>query len=465
MSSRLKHIRLFISVLATVSAIAIITILLVAYGQGYIYDYESGEITSGGLALVDSRPSGAEVWINGNHEGTTSDRFRLPAQNHYISIEAEGYRQWQKSFTVGESEVVNLEYPLLVPERVVTSPILSMEMPTASDKSLSNNRVAAAFKKPVPHVRVFSVDNLDDQDLVLTIMTGWREVEISHLSFSSGGTRLLVGASDPNATSRWFLVAIDGSEHEAVDLNAAFDVEIGEVQFGTSPTSLVALSDEGLHQLDVDTLDQRDFYQGEVDDFVVDESGVLYMSRSVNNQTELVRQTVLGTQQVVNTFSGERDISLDTIRWQEASSLLVHDKSKNQLSIYSSLDSEQPQTRTFPAGSADSVLSSPDNRFIHQYSKEQVRLYDMRRNIEGTFSLPSEPGMSPVWVNQSYLATVVDNELIMFDYDGSNQEYLTRAEPAVVFADSDTDEVYSFRSHQHNDSALQLQVSSLTRRD
>lgn len=460
MSSRLKHIRLFISVLATVSAIAIITILLVAYGQGYIYDYESGEITSGGLALVDSRPSGSDVWINGNHEGTTSDRFRLPAKGHHISIDTEGYRQWQRSFSVGESEVVNLEYPLLVPERVVTSPSLNMNKPTAGATNLPSGQVALAFDDPIPHVRVFPSDAPDDQDWVLAIMSGWRDVEISSMDFSGSGNSLLVGANDSNTSSRWFHITIDDAGYEALDINAAFDIETEKVQFGASSTSLVAQSEEGLYQLDTETLDQRDFYQGQLDSFAVDGSGVLYLSRHVADQTELIRQTGLGTQQVINTFTGQRSLSLDTLRWQDSSNLLVHDKDRSQLSIYSLLDSERPQTKTFPAGSASSFTSSPNGRFIHQYSADQVRLYDMRREKESTFTLNSEPDILPVWINQSYLATVVDQELIMLDYDGSNQEYLAYADPVFIFATPDVDEVYSFRDNQHNE--LQLQSSSLT---
>lgn len=462
MSLRLKHIRLTISVLAMMSAIAIITILLVAYGQGYVYDYESGEVTSSGLAVVDSRPSNADIWINGEYEGTTSDQFRLRVGEHQISIDTDGYRQWQRTFSVRESEVVGLEYPLLIPERVVTTPIINMDKPDILTASPSRDQVAIADTDPVPNIRVFDSNEPQSQSQILAIMSTEVATEISNVTYSNGGTRLLVEATNNQSDSHWFHVTLDGAETEIISLNEVFDLSIDKVIFGTSATSLAAQANGQLHQLDTESLERRDYYQGEVGDFAVDSSGALYLTRQHGSQTELIKQAGLGTQQVINTLEGDRNIMLETTRYQDETTLLVHDTGRRQLTLYSAPESDQPQSLTFPAGVADSVISNPNGRIIHQYSGSQVRVYDVRRDLQHTFTLPAEPDIAPQWIRQNYLATVIDNEMIMYDFDGSNQEYLTHAEPVLVFTNTGSDELFSLRKHKHANQSMQLQRSSLS---
>ncbi len=41
------------------------TIALVYFAQGYSYDFKSGQIRNSGLVLLDSRPNGASITLNG----------------------------------------------------------------------------------------------------------------------------------------------------------------------------------------------------------------------------------------------------------------------------------------------------------------------------------------------------------------------------------------------------------------
>jgi hypothetical protein len=58
---------------------------------------------------IESRPAGAQVWMNGSYVGTTP--FALPrvvAGLHLVRIEMDGFRPWTTSVTIGQGERVRV---------------------------------------------------------------------------------------------------------------------------------------------------------------------------------------------------------------------------------------------------------------------------------------------------------------------------------------------------------------------
>jgi hypothetical protein len=58
-----------------------------------------------GALMIESRPRGATVYIDGRLSGTTPMLMEgLDAGDHMVSIEAEGYRPWTSSVRIGSGE-------------------------------------------------------------------------------------------------------------------------------------------------------------------------------------------------------------------------------------------------------------------------------------------------------------------------------------------------------------------------
>ena len=73
--------------------ILLATTVLVFIANGYDLDRDTGEVIQNGLIFVDSKPSGAEVFLNGaKQDGTTDSRLVVPAGNYDIGIFKPGYR-------------------------------------------------------------------------------------------------------------------------------------------------------------------------------------------------------------------------------------------------------------------------------------------------------------------------------------------------------------------------------------
>ncbi|MBD3275648.1 MAG: PEGA domain-containing protein, partial [Candidatus Marinimicrobia bacterium] len=61
-----------------------------------------------GTVVVNSSPSNAEVWVNGNRMGTTPFRQELDEGSYQVRVTEDGYMDFSRSVNVSESETVDL---------------------------------------------------------------------------------------------------------------------------------------------------------------------------------------------------------------------------------------------------------------------------------------------------------------------------------------------------------------------
>ncbi len=95
--------------------------LILVYGAyGYGINTKTGEIIQNGLLFVDSKPGGAEIFLNGVDQHTTSSaRLVLPAGKYTLTLKRTGYLDWQRSFVLEEHSIARFVYPFLIPVKPV----------------------------------------------------------------------------------------------------------------------------------------------------------------------------------------------------------------------------------------------------------------------------------------------------------------------------------------------------------
>src|SRR3990167_1733050 len=97
---RSHKIRLIIGYVLMSIAIGLGTVILVYDTYGYGINTKTGDIVQNGLLFVDSKPGGADIYLNGRSQNsTTAARLILPAANYTLQIKKSGYRDWQRTFT------------------------------------------------------------------------------------------------------------------------------------------------------------------------------------------------------------------------------------------------------------------------------------------------------------------------------------------------------------------------------
>lgn len=118
----------------TFAVVGLVT-LLVFMTLGYRYNQDEGVVQTG-LVQFGSQPSGASVMIDDRDFGSrTPSKTSLEEGSHYITMQRDGYRQWQKSIDVVGGAVLWLNYARLFPVELKPTNVASF--PTVSSTAVS----------------------------------------------------------------------------------------------------------------------------------------------------------------------------------------------------------------------------------------------------------------------------------------------------------------------------------------
>ncbi|HEY1836008.1 MAG TPA: PEGA domain-containing protein [Candidatus Saccharimonadales bacterium] len=102
-------------------AIAVILSTKLLLYAAYGYGLHKGQVIQNGLIFVSSTPSGSQVRLNGQRNGSTGERLTLEAGTYTMKIQRNGYRTWQRAVTVEGGTVEHFDYPFLFPINLTTT--------------------------------------------------------------------------------------------------------------------------------------------------------------------------------------------------------------------------------------------------------------------------------------------------------------------------------------------------------
>jgi PEGA domain-containing protein len=145
--------------LMIVSVVALVTILIFIM-LGYQFNRSDGKIEQGGLVQFESRPSGADVMIDGAAFGSqTTTKATLTAGEHFIKMQRDGYRAWQKSVKVVPGSVLWLNYARLIPNSPKSSNVAELAAASSAASSDDNKWMAIKEDPATPVIRLADLSN------------------------------------------------------------------------------------------------------------------------------------------------------------------------------------------------------------------------------------------------------------------------------------------------------------------
>lgn len=119
---RAHNIRLVVGYFLIAIVIGLGTYIIRAAAEGYGFNVKTGQIVQNALLFADSKPGGAEIFLNGTDKNTsTSARLILPAGNYTLKLTKDGYRDWTRAFVLNEESVARYVYPFLFPTKPITN--------------------------------------------------------------------------------------------------------------------------------------------------------------------------------------------------------------------------------------------------------------------------------------------------------------------------------------------------------
>lgn len=117
------RIKLFIGYGLMAIALGFATTIVLYQAYGYDYNARTGEVVQNGFVFVNAAPVTANIFLNGQNRGQTDTRIDTPAGEYSLELQANGYRNWKRDFSLEGGKIQRLTYPFLFPNDLKTTDI------------------------------------------------------------------------------------------------------------------------------------------------------------------------------------------------------------------------------------------------------------------------------------------------------------------------------------------------------
>ncbi len=447
---RMHNIRLMIGYGLTAVAIGLTSVILVYGAYGYGINTKTGDIIQNGLLFVDSRPSGADILLNGQPHQTTAARLTLPAGSYDLLIKKTGYRDWSRKFTLSEHSIARYIYPLLSPVKPLTQNLKAYSaLPTLATQSPDRHWLLVQIPSPDPKNVVFDIfdtSKLDQppQQIALppVLLSG---------TDASGGLKAVEWAADNNHLllqrsyqgGSEFIVFSRTDPATSININRTFNV---------APTS-VSLRNKKIDQFYIynqvdNSLSLGDVAKGSVQPLLI--QVLAYKSYGSDLLSYVTAGNVAAGQVMARiwengktyplyTFSAGKKYLLDAAQFQGHWYFVAGSDAADRINIYKDPLSgiKDPATaRAIPliALSDPGVVNlafSENERFIGVQAGQKFGVYDIETQSRYQYTLAAPLSGAMRWMDGYRFIGLSNGSILVLDYDGTNQQVLTPAADAA----------------------------------
>lgn len=443
---RSNKIKLYVGYCLIAIVIAISSLILLFYSSGYGLDGK-GKVIQNGLVFMSSRPDAAQIYMEGVHNGfkqqaQTNTRMVLKEGQYKVTLQKQGYRSWQREFSLEGSGIERMVYPLLIPTNLQTTTRKTYAKQPAFVTS-SPDRQWIVIQQP-DNFTAFDVFNANDPEAAPTSFT----VPGGILSASKGAQSLeLVEWSTDNVN---ILVkhVYDGTAEFAV-INREKPAESFNVTTATGQRPYnVVLKDKKVSQLylhmapggllqsvDVKTkalsplVGKALAFQPHGDDMLV------YVTPHPSKAESVQVKIMTGTKQYdLRELPANTTYVVDVAKFENNWYVVAGAASDNKVYVYKdpmeilrNPESNRPVVaRTLRIVNPKEVSFSANARFLAAQSDQGFAVYDAETDRQYRYDLaePIDSGKPAMWMDGHRLATSSAGTALIFDFDGINSQKL-----------------------------------------
>ncbi len=461
---RHHSIRLIVGYVLVAIAISLGALILVygAYGYGI---NSTGDVIQNGLLFTDSKPGGADIYLNGSSQNArTASRLVLPSGTYKLLIKKAGYRQWQRDFTLNEHTIARYVYPLLFPVKLQPQALAHYpSQPTLISQSPDHRWLLV--RSPVSNPGIISFDEYDTTNLSQPSKTLSVPSDVLSDATKPGASLKVVEWSSDNKHLLLEHTFQGVSEFIIFDRDApTLSVNINKT-FNISPTQ-VTMRNRKVDQLYIytqaaGTLQVADSAKlalqpllTNVLAFKPNKTDVVFYVTDKGSPAGQVPAKIWDGHKAYPLYSfapGDKYL-IDSADFQGHFYYTAGSSGDDRLNIYKDpLDG----LRSPSIGKAIPLLNlrlkdagvltfSSNNRFIEAQSGQNFAVYDIENQNSYHYTL-SLPLSGPIkWMDGHRLMGVSDGTLFVLDYDSTNQQTLTPSiDPQGGFFDKDYNHLFT----------------------
>ena len=450
-----EHIVLMIGYILVALAITISTLVLVyqAYGFGL---NKSGTLIQNGLVFFSSQPNPADIYINGAlNSSTTNTRLVLQSGVYRVRLTRTGYRDWQRTITFDAGSVEHFDYPVLFPTTLTThkiqtyngSPGLVTQSPDRRWLLVEQPGSASSFdlydlKNPANPVET----TLTLPANILTKATSseswqldsWADdnqhVLLTHL-YDGKSEYILVDRSDPS---------------QSVNLNTTLGVSPTQLSLDNKKYDKYYVYNAGPgsdNSLETATLETGNTLTPYLQDVLAYQSygtnTMLYVTSDGAPTGKVLLRLLSGSQTItIRSLPISPTYLVDLTEYNGVLYVAGGATSDSQIYVYKDPITQftNQQGTIVPSEVFDvmqpTYLSFSDNaQFIVVENGTNFGVYDIQNEKAYSYTTHSPldaPQVSASWMDGDRLMYASSGKLVVFDYDGTNQQTLMGSDGAYL---------------------------------
>jgi PEGA domain-containing protein len=454
----IKLVATYILMSITVVGLVIVLVLIML---GYQFNRSDGKIEQGGLMQFDTSPTGANVTIDGKSFGSrTPSKTTAASGQHYVTMQRNGYRPWQKSVELTAGGILWLNYTRLIPNDVTPTnvanfPVLSQMLPSPDNKWLAMKENAAT-----PTVTLTNITGDDIKTATLTLpqesYTAPSEGQAQSFKFDTwdkDSRYILASHTYDGAKQEWLVIDTTNiantknitkllgitatkavfSENDNRTLYVQIGSEVHRVNLSDNSLSAVLLSNVA----EFESYDQRLGYVT-LPDPTTRQRSVGYLSEGASKPRTIKSFSDDGLIPLHFAISKYFSDTYVSIAHGEQIEILMGDLPRSDATQASSLVAAA--TMTIPGG-VQYLSVQTEGRFITAQQGVSYMVYDLELKKVTTTALR---GKAPVtselrWLDGYTLWSDQDGRLRLYEFDGANQQDIMQVEPGFSTSMSQND--------------------------
>jgi len=442
---RAHKIRLIVGYFLMSIVILLSTLILVYAAYGYGISTKTGQIIENGLLFTDSKPGGANIYLNNQILGNkTPARLVLAAGNYTLTMKKSGYRTWARSFELDEHTISRYVYPLLFPTKPQITPIKSYStMPGVVTESPDRHWLLVQSESSLTSLSFeqFDASNLAQPPTAIDVPRTLLTVSAEPSSFkvvewSTDNNHLLL--THNFGANQEFIVVNRSNPDQSFNVNKLFKINPTEVALRNKKIDQLYLYDQSTGSLQV-----GDTGQGQLDPaflknvlaFKAYGSSIVTFVTDVGAPSGKVIANIWDNGKIYPLYSfdpGSKYL-LDTAEFQNHIYYIAGSNTTDRLRVFKdpedsirnpSYRKALPLLALTQSGATD-VHFSENTRFISVEAGQNFSVYDFETQHGYRYTVKAPLSAPLAWMDGHRLIGQSGSDVFIMDYDNINQILLS----------------------------------------
>ncbi len=438
-----QRIRVFVTEILMFFAVIAIVVVATLISMGFFVSSD-GSIEQAGLLQVHSLPTGATVEIDGETIFPRTNLSRtLAVGKHTVKLSRDGYDSWSKTVKMYPGVLLRVYYPRLFLQNRIPEAVKSLgeELGFYSVAQNRNNILYSAKDATIWNLVDISGDEIKTTKLDMSEILPEVEADkflgsVESLEWSNDGRRVLVKLQ-MNDAEEWILVDLKDLK-SSLNLTETFGMEFEQVKIiDGSADQLLVFEKHHLRKINTSAQALSRVLLDNIAIFAHQEADVIYVTMP-NSKNE---------RQIGVYRDGEKaGTTLKTVKTSENVQVALSEFYGNKYMIYTidnklsilygdlpMYNAEEPDLSKVKALLEDMELSFAPNAVNVSGAGEYIVFargseYAVVDIDTGDVFSYQAIAQDTKWLDDSMLYTVKDLDLIVWDFDGTNQRTLTKAD-------------------------------------